>query len=451
MIKEHISCVFMNFVEKPLVYVNLIQDLLKIIEEFAKGQIKEKIKEIVQVLNLKNFDEEKEKALYKQFLNVFQDYNNSVFQLKQENIEEILEIYKRKAEETVKFNYYSFEFNRKIEEKCDNSEENKNNEKIRENEKNEKIIENEKNEKIIENEKNEKIIENEKNEKIRENEKNEKIIENEKIEKITENEKIVEIPSEFFEFLSQLFETPELQKLISVYHSLCIYMSLNDPPLRTNLEDFSLRRFIYVLYKKNEFYCIDGFVKEKAPAIVVLPAVYRGNFIYNGIKPAVLILGRDFIGNEKMKGIIEELKEKEKENLAKKDENIMKKDENIMKKDENIMKKEENFVEISVKKTEEIVKISRISQEIDENKERKIEEIEEKKSEIHEITAIKEEISVEIVKNEEIPLRKEEEEIKEFPLFRKEKRNEENSLLKKSEKITRFTNKKAKTLNQFFP
>ncbi len=390
----------MNFVEKPLIYVNLIQDLLKIVEEFAKTQIKRKIVEICDVLSLKTFTEEKEQALYKQFLNIFQDYNTSVFHLNQENIDEIIAIYREKAEETVKFPYNSFEFNRKLVENPD----------------------------IID-----KIVEN-----------SNKIADN--------SDKIPEKPDEFSEFLSQLFETPELQKLISVYHSLCIYMSLNDPPLHTNISGFFQRKFIYVLYKKNEFYCIDGFVKEKAPAIVVLPAVYRGNFAYNGIKPAVLILGKEFISNEEMKRIIEELKEKEA---------ILMK-ENIAKKDENMKENRGNCDEISMKNHEEIKEISNEKIAIISIEEKKVKEIDEKikgnreEIQIIEIPAVKGEISVEILQNkEEIPLIKEEE-INEFRLFRNEKPKEENSTIKPAENIAnitkkeRFNNKKAKTLNQFF-
>ena len=44
-------------------------------------------------------------------------------------------------------------------------------------------------------------------------------------------------------------------------------------------------------YKKGECYCVDGFEKEGSPSLIVLPPVYRqGNYVYHGIKYAVLIL-----------------------------------------------------------------------------------------------------------------------------------------------------------------
>jgi len=42
-------------------------------------------------------------------------------------------------------------------------------------------------------------------------------------------------------------------------------------------------------------YCIDGFAKEGASAIVILPPVFRNKFPFNGIKSAVLILQEEFL------------------------------------------------------------------------------------------------------------------------------------------------------------
>ena len=44
------------------------------------------------------------------------------------------------------------------------------------------------------------------------------------------------------------------------------------------------------MYNKNDYYCIDGFPKEGFPCVVVLPPPYRSGYVYQGIKPAVIVL-----------------------------------------------------------------------------------------------------------------------------------------------------------------
>lgn len=250
MIKEQISSVFMNFLETPLIYVNLIQELMKIIEAFTSKQIEEKTLQILSFLNL----QDKKDSLYKQFINLFQDYNSQIFSCESS---EILSSYKEKVKEILSFNYYSFECN--VFEKNDE-------------------------------------------------EKSDDLFYHYNI-----NEEI-----------QQLFENPDLQKLVQVYYSLSIYMHLNDPPLKTHLEEFLTRKFFYVNFKKNEYYCIDGFVKDKAPSIIVIPAVMRANFIYNGIKPAVLILGKDILKKQSFQKILQKLQIDCEEKNKKVDENFEK-------------------------------------------------------------------------------------------------------------------------------
>lgn len=67
-------------------------------------------------------------------------------------------------------------------------------------------------------------------------------------------------------------------------------MLLHDPPLRVPVDNFKNRKYDYKLFKKNEFNCIDGFAKDKAISLIILPAVSRNNYNYNGIKPSVIIL-----------------------------------------------------------------------------------------------------------------------------------------------------------------
>jgi len=45
------------------------------------------------------------------------------------------------------------------------------------------------------------------------------------------------------------------------------------------------------MFNKQDYYCIDGFPKEGLPCVVVMPPPFRQGFVYQGIKPAVIVLG----------------------------------------------------------------------------------------------------------------------------------------------------------------
>ena len=76
-------------------------------------------------------------------------------------------------------------------------------------------------------------------------------------------------------------------------------MALNDPPIemsmvginqRVGREKPYLEKFEFWMYNKTDYYCIDGFPKEGNPCVVVLPPPYRQGYVYQGIKPAVIVL-----------------------------------------------------------------------------------------------------------------------------------------------------------------
>lgn len=276
MIKEQITEIFVNFLENPLVYVNLVQELMKIIEDFASKEIREKTQQLLRTLHL----EDQESIVFKQFLNFFQDFHQKIFVLNSEKLTEIRENYREKAIKILEFRYISFETNASSQE-------------------NESFF-----------------------------------------EKFATNEEI-----------EQLFANEELNKLISAYFSLCLHMSLHEPPLKTSVEAFESRTFTYVSYKKSEYYCIDGFVKENAPAIVVVPPVMRMNFTYNGIKPAVLIISKEIIGKKEFEKVLEKLQGSNKckgsgkgDNSEIEDEN-RERNESIKKENKEVVKEnKENFM-----------------------------------------------------------------------------------------------------------
>lgn len=105
-------------------------------------------------------------------------------------------------------------------------------------------------------------------------------------------------------------------------------MVLSDPPIEMQLqavpssspEDFTA--FEFWMYNKNDYYCIDGFPKEGLPCVVVMPPPYRQGFVYQGIKPAVIVLTesdcsqevRDHV-REKQEALLEKIKQKRASSL----------------------------------------------------------------------------------------------------------------------------------------
>lgn len=75
-------------------------------------------------------------------------------------------------------------------------------------------------------------------------------------------------------------------------------MVLNDPPIELSMLSCEQRltkselveRYEFWMFNKNDYYCIDGFPREGYPCVVVLPPPYRQGYVYQGIKPAVIVL-----------------------------------------------------------------------------------------------------------------------------------------------------------------
>ncbi|CDW71805.1 UNKNOWN [Stylonychia lemnae] len=92
--------------------------------------------------------------------------------------------------------------------------------------------------------------------------------------------------------------TPDFKRFVRAVFKLSLHMVLNDPPILLSMECWETRqvktiliqKFEFWMYNKNDYYCIDGFPKEGNPCVVVLPPPYRQGYVYQGIKPAVIVL-----------------------------------------------------------------------------------------------------------------------------------------------------------------
>ena len=67
-------------------------------------------------------------------------------------------------------------------------------------------------------------------------------------------------------------------------------MNLTTPELSIDIKQYEQRKVEYCSFSKKNAYCIDGFAREGANAIIVLPPIFRKKFPFNGIKSAVLVL-----------------------------------------------------------------------------------------------------------------------------------------------------------------
>ena len=146
------------------------------------------------------------------------------------------------------------------------------------------------------------------------------------LEELEVNEKLqqlFEVREEYMSCLESLLLSDDFKKSARTYFSLCIYMLLNDPPLKVPIDNFKNRKFLYKSFQKSDFVCIDGFAKEGSPAMVILPSVMRNNQIYFGIKASVIILSEEFLSNKISKKLEEDQKESKLKELKKIEEDTV--------------------------------------------------------------------------------------------------------------------------------
>ena len=98
----------------------------------------------------------------------------------------------------------------------------------------------------------------------------------------------------------------EFVNFVKIVMDLTLHMVLNDPPIKLELVPWETRKakenvlekFEFWMYSKQDYYCIDGFPTEGMPGVVVLPPPYRAGYVYQGLKPAVIVLNDDNLEDE---------------------------------------------------------------------------------------------------------------------------------------------------------
>jgi len=83
-------------------------------------------------------------------------------------------------------------------------------------------------------------------------------------------------------------ERDDLERFFKKLYNLALHMTLSEPEVTIGQLD-SLE-IAQERYSSKEHYCVDGFPKEGLPSLIVLPAPRRDGYVYQAIKPTVLVL-----------------------------------------------------------------------------------------------------------------------------------------------------------------
>ena len=136
---------------------------------------------------------------------------------------------------------------------------------------------------------------------------------------------------EFVDDFEDNIGSEEFMNFVKIAVDLTIHMVLNDPPIKLELVPWEsrktkatvLEKFEFWMYSKQDYYCIDGFPTEGMPGVVVLPPPYRAGYVYQGLKPAVIVLNNDNLEDEDVfqegdkDNIMEHIKVKQEEMIEK--------------------------------------------------------------------------------------------------------------------------------------
>lgn len=240
----------------------MVQDFTLICYDLAKKLLIEKSKAILKALNMP-ISSENESALLKHLTNFYQDHANTIFKFTDEEYKTLSTQYQKNCQKILNHNY-----------QCELS-----------------------------------------NFPLDDDE-----------EFVESTQPLFTVSTEYHEYLTSLLESEDFRKFAGSYFSLCIYMLLNDPPLKLPVDNFKNRKFMFKSFRKNDFNCIDGFAKDGSPAIVILPAVMRNNHIYYGIKPSVLILSEQFLNPKVLKKVEEDFNEEKTKQQKKLENSVMEQD-----------------------------------------------------------------------------------------------------------------------------
>ena len=104
----------------------------------------------------------------------------------------------------------------------------------------------------------------------------------------------------------------EFRRFVNALYKICLHMILNSPRIELDMQHEQKAReekLVFRRFKNKEYYCIDGFPKDEAACVVVIPPPRRSGYVYQGIKPAIVMLPESDCSDT----ILQKIKENEKE------------------------------------------------------------------------------------------------------------------------------------------
>ena len=79
----------------------------------------------------------------------------------------------------------------------------------------------------------------------------------------------------------------DMEKYLKSLYEICVHMMLNDPPIKINIDSSKVN---YKIFSKITDHCVDGFPKDDAVCIVLMPSPKGENGVYHGIKNSVIMI-----------------------------------------------------------------------------------------------------------------------------------------------------------------
>jgi hypothetical protein len=108
-----------------------------------------------------------------------------------------------------------------------------------------------------------------------------------------------------------MITSKSFKEMIVIIKKILLYIEFHDPPLKLKIDSFRERKIEIKKFKNSECICVEGLVKENKNCMILLyPPVLKNGFVYQGLKPIVIVYNGEI--KEDMIVHVEEEKEKSK-------------------------------------------------------------------------------------------------------------------------------------------
>lgn len=90
--------------------------------------------------------------------------------------------------------------------------------------------------------------------------------------------------------LEDMLKSKSFKDLIVITKKMFLYIDFHDPPLKLKIEENNERKIELKSFKNSDCLCVDGLVKENKSCLILMnPPTLKNGFIYQGLKPIVIV------------------------------------------------------------------------------------------------------------------------------------------------------------------